>query len=239
MKKALISLSMLALVFAVSAQDLEELLGQMTTADASVIYEKAYKFDSYVQMSLTNLGDKAVVYDGYLTKEGDATAILITDGGTNSVVVIDTKNNVVLLLSEDEGEKTGIAMGIDPEALSEVSGEMTNELKKDDYAPFKTGKTKDLLGYTCDEYVIKEDNSIIQMWVSPKLGKEIDQDLLSNEQVFGGAFLHASGANGMVMEYNFTDENSGENRSLKITKLDLKANYTVSTSDYAIMSIGQ
>ncbi len=239
MKKALLSLSILALVFTVSAQDLEELLGQMATSGVSINYEKAYSFNTYVQMSLTNLGDKTIVYDGYLSKEGETTAILFTDGGANSVVVIDTKNNVVLLLSEDESEKTGIAMGIDPAVLSEVTDEMGKELKKDDYTPFKTGKTKDILGYTCDEYVIKEEASKVQMWVSPELGEKVNQDLLNNEQVFGGAFLHASGANGMVMEYNFTDENSGEDRSLKITKLDLKAKYSVSTDDYAIMSIGQ
>ena len=235
MKKILISLSMLALVFGVNAQDLEDILGQMAASGASTTYEQAYIFSTYVQMSLTDNGNQTVVYDAYLNKAGDVTAILFSDGGAQSVVLIDTKNNAVLLLSEDEGEKTGIAMGYDPAALSEVSG----EINEDDYSSYKTGKTKDILGYSCDEYVIKEDGTKVQMWVSAKLGKEVEQDLLGNEQVFGGAFLHAARANGMVMEYNYTDENSGENRKLVITKLDLKAMYSVKTSEYAIMSMGQ
>jgi len=239
MKKVLVSLFILAIFFGANAQDLEELLGQMAAAGGSVSYEEAYSFQTHVKMSLTDQGDNTMAYEGYLTKEGDATAILFSEGGANSVVVIDTKNNVVLLLSEDEGEKTGIAMGIDPEALSEMGEEMGKDIKKDDYAPFKTGKTKEILGYSCNEYIIIEDDSKVQMWVSPKLGEEIDQNLLNNEQVFGGAFLHAGKADGMVMEYNYTDENSGENRSLKITNLDLNARYSISTADFAIMSIGQ
>ena len=238
MKKILISLSMLALVSGINAQDLEDLLGQLAGSGAKATYETSYEFNTYIQMSMSDQDDKTTVYEGYLSKDGKATAILFTDFGAKSVVLIDTRNNALLLLTEDEGEKTGLAMGFDPGALAEMSEGLRNEADHD-IEPSKTGKSKEILGYTCYEYLIEEEDGRVQMWVSPELGQEIDQHLLVNEQVFGSAFLHVANASGLVMEYNFSDNNSGERRSLKITGLDLKAGFSLSTEDYAIMSMGQ
>lgn len=240
MKKVLFALTMLAMVLSVSevrSQDLEDILGQVTNTMTKAVYEADYKFDTYLQLEISDLGDNQVIYDTYLTRDGSSYAVLFTESGAKIVIVVDTKNNSVLMLSENEGEKNGMALAVDPEALAGI----TSEMQEGDisYAGYKTGNTKEILGYHCVEYLIKEEGTVSRMWTSEKLGKEVEQEMLSNQQIFGGAFVHAARMNGVVLEYHFVDETSGDNQTMNVTKIDLNASYSISVGDYAIMSMGQ
>lgn len=245
MKKIVFRLSMLAMIFSLSsvqAQDLEDILNQVTTGITKAVYDQEYTFDTYLQMEISDLGDEGVVYDLYTNKDGSSYAVIFAEGGTNTIILLDTKNSSLLMLAEEDGEKTGMALGIDPEALAEMSAEIseTDASETDKfYAEFKTGKKKDILGYSCDEYLIKEDGTEITMWASEKLGKEVSKEVLANQQLFGGAFIHATGMNGMVMEYIYKENPGGESRTLKVTKIDLGIKNSVKVSDYAVMSMGQ
>jgi len=141
------------------------------------------------------------------------------------------------MLVENDGEKTGFAMGIDPSAFADLEEE--GEEDDFEYEPFKTGNTKTLLGYKCDEYLIKDENSEVRVWSSEKLGKEVEKKMFQNQQIFGGAFTHAAGMEGMALEYDFKDLKSGEQGIMKVTQIDLNSKKSISTSDYTVMSMGQ
>ncbi len=240
MKKIVFPLFVLAMIFSASslqAQGLEDILGQVATSNTKAVYQQEYKFDAYLQMEISNLGENSVVYDLYTNNNGSSYAVFFTEGGSNSVILLDTKNSSLLMLAEENGEKTGMAMGINPEALAEMSAKASETDKS--YADYKTGKTKDILGYTCDEYLIKEGGTEITLWASEKLGKEVSREVLATQQLFGGAFIQGTGMKGMVMEYIYKDDSDGEKRTLKVTKIDLDARNSVKVSDYAVMSLGQ
>lgn len=238
MKKVVVALSMLALAFSIQqayAQDLEEILNQVAAA-SKANYKPEYRFDAYMQMEIIESGDKTILYDAFLMKDGGSYAVQFIMEGTRSLVLLDMENNAVLMLGEENGVKTGFAMGVDPEALAGFTGEV--EENNQSYAEFRTGRTKSILGYSCDEYLIRQDGAEVRIWVSEKLGKELSKELLNNQQIFGGAFMYAAGINGMAMEYIFKDPD-GDRMSMRITKLDMNASKSISTSDYAIMSMGQ
>ena len=240
MKKVLFTLSMLAMIFSVNyvqSQDLEDILNQLTEATSKAVYEQVYNFDSYIQMEISDLDQHSILYEAYLSKDGSNYAVLFSDKGTRIVILFDTKNSAMLMLSEDEGEKTGVAMRIDPEALADITAEASEDDQNS--ANFKTGKTKTILGYSCDEYRVKEDGAETSMWTSEKLGKEIAKEILANQQIFGGAFAHSAGMNGMIMEYTYKDDSDGKTRSMKVTQIDLEAKNSIKVSDYAVMSMGQ
>ena len=49
------------------------------------------------------------------------------------------------------------------------------------YTPYnykKTGKTKNILGYSCDEYLVEDEATEVHMWVSEKLGKQVRREML-------------------------------------------------------------
>ena len=208
----------------------------------NVDYEENYSFDAFIQMEVSEynknqkLKDK-MMYDSYINKEAVDYAMVFTDKDTKSTIIFDTKNSAMLILSESDGDKTGFAMGIDPEDLADEVEEQVEESGVDSYAPYKTGKTKTILGYSCDEYLVEDESSEAHMWVSEKLGKQVRREMLNNQQTFGAAFYHAAYMNGMVMEYDFLEKDNGDRTVMVVTDIDLNRSNTISTRNYSVMSM--
>ena len=116
----------------------------------NVDYKSDYKFDSYIQFEVTEYKknekvDEQVIYDTHLSKEAIDYAIVFRDDNNKSTIIFDQENSAMLILSDNDGEKTGFAMGLDPEALAEQAEEYEEESAIDPYGAYKTGKKKDIL----------------------------------------------------------------------------------------------
>lgn len=212
----------------------------------NVDYEEEYNFDAYIQMEITtykkngNL-DGQMVYDNYLHKEDADYAMVFSDKDAKSTIIFDTKNSAMLILTNSDGEKTGFATTIDPETMAELAEETAEEEEEvdmDSYKPMKTGKTKQILGYSCDEYLVQDDETEVHMWVSEKLGKEMRKEWMSNNQTFGAMFSHAYAMNGMVLEYDVVDKDGGKS-VMQVQKIDMNHSHKVSTTGYNVMSMKQ
>ena len=209
----------------------------------NVDHEEVYHFDAYIQMELTTYKkngklDDQVLYDNYLHKEDADYAMEFKDKDATSTIIFDTKNSAMLILSESDGNKTGFATTIDEEALADAVEEYAEEeVDPDSYKPVKTGKTKVILGYSCDEYLVEDEGAEVHMWVSEKLGKEMRKEWMKNQQTFGGLFVHAHATNGMVLEYDVVDSD-GSKSVMQVTKIDLNHSHKVNTNGYTIMSMG-
>ena len=241
MKKIILTLTVLALILPVQyvqSQDLQDIMSQLGAGATKAVYEPAYKFDTYMQMEVSDQENQKVIYNAYLNRDGSSYAVIFEEQGAKSLIVFDTKNSTMLMLVENDGEKTGFAMGVDPEAFADMEKDEDFE-GKSEYDSFKTGNTKTILGYQCDEYLIKDENSEVRVWSSEELGKEVEKKMFSNQQLFGFAFAHAAGMEGMALEYEFKDLDSGEQGLMKVTQIDLKSNKSIATADYTIMSMGQ
>jgi len=212
----------------------------------NVDYESNYKFDAYIQMEVSEykknekLKDQTV-YDTHISKERADYAMVFKDDNSKSTIIFDQVNSAMLILADSDGDKTGFAMAIDPEALAEEAEEYAEEsaedMDVDAYQPYKTGKKKEILGYSCEEYLIEDEASEQRMWVSDELGKKVRKDMLSNQQTFGAAFYHAAYLNGMVMEYEHFDKEEEEKTIMTVTDIDLNRSHSVATGAYAIMSM--
>ena len=210
----------------------------------NVEYEPDYNFDAHIQMEISqykkngNL-DEQMVYDSYVHKEDADYAMEFSDDGSKSIIIFDTKNSAMLILSISDGEKTGFATTIDPETMAEEAEayEEESEVDPDPFNYKKTGKTKMILGYSCDEYLVEDEASEVHMWVSEKLGKEMRKEWLNNKQTFGAMFTQANALNGMVMEYDLLDKEDGKKMVMQVTKIDLNHSHKVSTDGYTIMSM--
>ena len=209
----------------------------------NVDYETNYDFDAYIQMEVSNynknekLKDK-LVYDSYVNKVDADYAMVSTDNNDKSTIIFASKNSAMLILTDSDGEHTGVAMGIDPEALAEDAEESAEESEVNPYKAHKTGKTKTILGYLCDEYLAEDETSEARMWVSEKLGKQVRREMLNNQQTFGAAFYHAAYMDGMVLEYDLLDKDDGERTVMLVTDIDLNHSHSISTRSYAVMAIG-
>ncbi len=208
----------------------------------NVDYESIYKFDAYIQMDVSNynknekLKDK-VIYDSYYTKDAVNYAMVFHDNNDKSTIIFDSKNNAMLILTDSDDEHSGIAMGIDPEALAKRAEEFAEESGTNPYEANKTGRTKTILGYTCDEYLVKDEESEARMWASEKLGKQVRREMLTNQQTFGGAFYHAAYLKGMVLEYNYLDKDDGDRTIMQVTNIDLNHSQSISTNKYSVITM--
>lgn len=214
----------------------------------NVDYEESYHFNAYIQMEITTYKkngklDEQVIYDNYVHKEDADYAMVFKDEGDKSTIIFDTKNSAMIILSENDGEKTGFATTIDPEAMADLAedyeeDEEVEEVDMNSYKPIKTGKTKQILGYSCDEYMVEDEESEVHMWISEKLGKEMRKEFMSNQQTFGSMFTHAYAMNGMVLEYDVMEKDGGKS-VMQVQKIDMNHSHKVHTNGYTIMSIRQ
>jgi len=203
----------------------------------NVDYEPDYSFDAYIQMEISNYKkngslDDQVMYDNYVNKTRADYAMVFRDGRDQSTIIFDTKNSAMLILTDSDGEKTGFATTIDPEAMAEMAEDYAEEEETADlddaYNIKKTGKSKNILGYKCDEYLMEEESTEVHMWVSEKLGKEMRKEWLKNKQTFGAMFTHAYALNGMVLEYDLLDKDNGkktvvlDTTALALSRIDIK-----------------
>ncbi len=210
----------------------------------NVDYESDYDFDAYIRMEVSDYNEKGklkdkMIYDSYINSEAVGYAMVFSDKDSRSTIIFDDKNSSMLILSDNDGEKTGFAMGIDKEALSEDAEEYAEEPDTKPYDAYKTGKTKTILGYSCDEYLIEDESIETRMWVSEKLGKQVRREMLNNQQTFGAAFYYAAYMDGMALEYSTLDKEDGDRVVMLVTKIDLNQSHTISTTSYAVMSMAQ
>jgi len=214
----------------------------------NVPHEDIYKFNAYIQMELSTYKkngdlDDQTVYDNYMHKEDADYAMVYRDGKDQSTIIFDTKNLAMLILTDSDGEKTGFATTIDPETWAELAEDLGGEQEESNeqvdweaYKPVKTGKTKTILGYSCDEYLVEDEDSEVHMWVSEELGKELHKEWMKNQQTFGSTFAYAWALNGMILEYDAIEKN-GEKEVMLVKDIDLNHSHSVDTKDYAIMSL--
>jgi hypothetical protein len=203
-------------------------------------YNKEYKFDSWFKMQITEYKkngkmDSQVVYDNYFSKEKLDYGMEYREDETRSTILYIADSSTMLILTDEDGEKTGFATRFDPEKLEGTTEEEKPE--NSGLESYKTGNTKKILGYTCDEYLIEDEDSEVHMWVSEKLGKEINSGMLSNPNAFGNAFLLSRSVNGMTMEYELMDKSSGEKTEMLVTDLDLNRDYSIHTEGYNILTM--
>jgi len=215
----------------------------------NVDYESAYQFDAYIQMEISNYKkngklDDQVLYDNHVNKTKADYAMVFRDGSDQSTIIFDTKNSAMLILTDSDGEKSGFATTIDPEAMANLAEKYSEEeyVEEDPdvlnaYNIKKTGKTKDILGYKCDEYLMEDESSEVHMWVAEKLGKEVRKEWMNNQQTFGAMFMHAYALNGMVLEYDILDKDNGKKTIMLVTKIDLNHQHSVNTGGYTVMSM--
>jgi hypothetical protein len=215
------------------------MMGQMTDMSRKAVFDPVYSFDIYLQVESSDEDDQQMIIDGYLSGDGTHTAVLFPGMGEKTIVIIDTKNQSLVILSDAEGQKSGFAMAIDPGALKELSAGLEDEFSGKPFAELKTGKSKEILGYECDEYMWKDENGETRIWASEALGKKLKPVLESNEAIFGGALVQAKGLGGMVLEFSYADNSGTVTQSMKIKRLDLNASFKISTGDYKVMSAGQ
>lgn len=201
-----------------------------------------YEFDGFIEMTITEYMDKkqegeSAIYTTYIDSKSMDYGMKFSEPGQEgaSTVIFDTENSVMLTLGEQDGERTGFAVGFTPDQAEAITQETEEET--DAYAAYKTGKKKKILGYSCEEYLIEDDATKVTMWITDELEGEMKKSYMQNA-TFSGVFMQAYNTKGTVMEYISEDKERKEMTVMTVTAVDLNKRNTISTAGYAIMNMG-
>jgi hypothetical protein len=157
--------------------------------------------------------------------------------GMNSVSIIDMTKYQMIMLMDMGGSKMAMAIDFDPSKFA-TEVETTDEATDVNFR--KTGRTKTILGYSCDEYIMEDESSTVEFWVT----REEQLDLFKAFGAMGASGKGAGGFSsvteypmGMTMEFTSTEKKNGEKATMQVTKIQRNIDYSISTAGYSLMNM--
>lgn len=208
-------------------------------------YENSYSFSSNVKMVTESYDKKGKLeskgsLNTYWGSNMDVYAYEVIDeerkADEKGFFIFDAKNMVSIMLSEDKNEKNGVVTGLDlsqmvvPDSLKNTGGNVQlNEKVK------KTGKTKTILGYKCDEYVYEDEYDVSNVWITK-------DKTWKTGNLFGSVYKNPNLANGFpegfVMEADTQHKATGDRSVLKVTEINEKIKKDIDLTGYQMVNLG-
>ena len=231
---------------------MSSLMGNMGMSGEPVPVEDKYIFKQLVQMHIEmyDSEENQTSNGEFITHLNPETGnlayeIVSDDFGDNDqgLFIIDTKNKAMIMLNNKDGEKTGIVYGMGTffEDIQDV--EMDDEYEDEDMPNMeylhpeikKTGKTKNISGYKCEQFVYDTEEVESEFWITDEL-KTSDRDFFST--LFKtSAVTHGMGY-GYVMESITKDKETGSVNKMQVTRVDKSAKSSFELSAFEITNLG-
>lgn len=215
-----------------SSSDTSSAESSLTVTNVTA-YENSYSFDQQFTYEIEDPADKKnekqqVTY-GY-----SETAIYTRMSDTKISVITDVKNEAMITF--DEEEKAATVM-----SSRWMSGMMEKQMSKSNEASSKatvtrTGQTKKILGYTCEEYIIQDEKSKTVCWITKEI--EIDYMKTFGSMSKGTPVSGLSGieGQGMLMEMTGYDKKGEADVHMIMTEYK-KETLTKKLGDYKVTAL--
>lgn len=219
----------------------------------SVPIEDAYTFTSSITMNLKTFDNEGnVSSDGIIkiyTNTGDETfayefisgELQGQDQMQKGIIIMDVKNQASIILNNEEGKRTGVVYGAKglladiPDEDGEQDVEMPENTDYLDPRITKTGRIKDILGYQCEEYKYKDEESEGMAWIT----KEIEWDSEDFMMTMFKTSMYSHGIfGGFLMASETVDFAEGEKTTYEVMEINKKDNSSFVMSDYQVTNLG-
>lgn len=222
---------------------------------AELDFEDQYNFKSSMTMDFESYDpeegeEQKVLYNMYFSDDHENFAMRFSgrnrDTGKEeqSLMIFDMKNKVLLMLTESEGEKQGLALNIDPGA-EESETEYDDPPEHEGYTDEelfnilfnKTGRSKNIAGYQCEEFVSDDDTLKTELWLSRDARFDYSH-AYSYMGGFQGLASEATGMQGIVMEMNMVDKETGSRAKMLVREINPNNPNTLDITGFSIVGFG-
>ncbi len=164
-----------------SDERIMSMMKRMGVGGEPVPIADSYNFNNLVEMHIVSFDGS-----GKKTSEGE----FITHLSSNSksmayefvsgdmaepglgMIIVDAENNATIILSEEKGQKTALVTGLGTvfeslaeEDLEELDYTETPETYLTNPNVEKTGRSKTVAGYKCDEYKYTDESHVSNIWI--------------------------------------------------------------------------
>lgn len=142
-----------------------------TTATPPAKIEDSYSFATEMEMEIVSTDKKGKQEQvNFIVSFGENCFMNeIVDYKTNMRTILDYNSNSSIMLDEDK--KTATAMSL------KFVNKFIKSAKSEDFTITKTGNTKSILGYNCEEYVIESDDNTMHTWYTTEVEIENSKEL--------------------------------------------------------------
>ena len=159
----------------------------------------------------------------------ETTTVATKDGATLfTVAIVDMKNKVMMTYNIVDGGKSGMIMPI-PDSLQTEASDATVDLT-DNVKIRKTGNTRTIVGYRCDEYEVTEEgsNETSNVWTTEDIDFKTNRKLLGGQQGMPKGFGKGQ-LKGLTLASE-TYEKGQLTSKMEVTKIDMDATHSISTA---------
>jgi hypothetical protein len=219
-------------------------LGNLGIGKVDIKYNDEYNFDGSIYMQMETYDKKDVTKMDYYTYFNSATpnaaietkTISGKEGSSTkgpSVFIFDGENKCFIMLTESDGNKSGIISPVPSDSTLKAQNSGKPETQP---TIVKTGRTRVIAGYKCDEYKVTdvENKTYSNVWASK------DVDLKADRSNWGKAGLpaYSSGFEG-GMVFAMESFNKKNELEMKMETIEIKTNikHTVSPTGYNLIQM--
>jgi hypothetical protein len=153
----------------------------------------------------------------------------------NAVTIVDSKNKVMITWAVVEGGKTGMIMLI-PDSLITEPGEEIAETE-DAVKIRKTGGSKTICGYRCEEYELTEEDGkvVTNVWATDDLKLPGSRKLMGNQQGMPRSYGQGK-IKGAILASETYDKGKLITKS-EVTKVELNATHSISVEGVSLIQM--
>src|SRR5690554_5448909 len=229
---------------------MQNMLSKMSVSGEPVRFSDTYTFDAFAGIHNNTLklnGEVVSVRDmisyfeaSHIRSDIECVSgnLEMKDGTKNKrLFIIDQDNKTTLILSNENNEKAGIAYGMSGLEHLTYEEDSYDEEEADGQHPNlqKTGRTKTIAGYPCEEYTYANEESKGTVWLTTSI-KNQQSRALSNQFGWNQVFLGST--KGYLMASESTDLETGETSIMEITEINTTRKTTFNTREYSITNLG-
>ena len=225
-------------------------LNQMMLAGGeSIPVEDSYAFDKKVMYKMEITGDNKpsiVNYEMWFSDNAEYMATRVQgnespdsrDMPSSMLSILDEKNQAMIVIMKEQ--KMAQVLSMDKIKNIAIEENEKDSVETDFNSIKKTGRTKKILGHTCDEFISTNESNTFSFWVTEDLELFQKNMFFNLSKSLGGNSFNTipEEAKGFMMEMHY--ENSESNETTTMTVIDIQSiKNTINMNEYQLMNLGQ
>jgi len=207
-----------------------------------------YEFTGNIKMDIEiwdDDGDSEGVVD-YTTQYSDKSngfAMEFDDEDKGkSTMIFDYDNQIMIILADNGSDKSGFATPLSGYQTEAVTTEETTQEQKEQAEEVenyissfkKTGNSKTIAGFKCDEYVYEDEEDIMSYWMTTELPADLWIKMGSSSTF---SSVYTGRTSGFVMESDHRYKSSKERSHMIVKEVNPNQPGRVNTVGYSIMTM--
>lgn len=187
-------------------------------------------------------GEKAedpVRYRYFFPESGAYLGMKPLGEGTESMDMVIMEDQKTHSFVSQDGTKMRMSMNFKRYIEKQNKNSMDEE-ETENYSVRRTGKTKTILGYSCDEYIMENEDKTHRttVWLAPVLEEQMEKMPMVFMSMGGYMTNNLDGNKGMVLEMEMVDEEEKQRMTFQVEELNVNKTTTFNTSGYRAMGLG-